>query len=73
MDTQLKVFSELFLELLEIVSVFGDISEHFQNLFDDVFLNNLQDFVVLQELSGDVQWQVFGVDDSLDERQPFRD
>jgi len=53
-DTELDIFTELFNEFLEVFSVFSDFSEHFQGLFNNIFFNDLQNIVVLQEFSADV-------------------
>ena len=50
-----------------------DLAEHFHTLLHDVLLDHLQDLVLLQELSGDVQRQIFGVHYSLDETQVLWD
>lgn len=73
MDPEFQVFGELFLELSLVFLVFCNFCEHFQAPFDNVFLDDLQHFVLLQHFSGNVQRQVVGVDDALDEAQPLRD
>jgi len=57
-DAEFHVFGELFVELGLIFFVFRDFSEHFQTPLDDVLLDDLKHFVLLQHLSGNVQWQV---------------
>jgi len=72
-DSELEVLGELFVELLVIFCVFLDFAEHFHALFDDVLLDDLEDFVLLQEFSGDIQWEIFRIDDSFYETEIFRD
>jgi len=54
-DTQLKVLSELFVELLIILGILTDLLDELQTLLGDVLLDNLQDLVVLEEFSGNVK------------------
>lgn len=51
MDSEFKVLSELFEEFLTIFGVFHNFSEEFNTFFDEVLLDDFQDFVVLEELS----------------------
>jgi len=55
MDTQFDVLGELFVELFIIFGILLDFGEQFQNFFDDVFLDDLEDLVLLQEFSGNVK------------------
>lgn len=66
-DSEFKVFSELFVEFFVVFGVFGDFLEKFDTFFDDVFLDDLQDFVLLEEFSGNVKGEIFGIDDSFNE------
>jgi hypothetical protein len=50
-----------------------DFGEQFQNFFDDVFLDDLEDLVLLQEFSGNVKRKIFRIDDSLNEAEAIRD
>ncbi len=47
--------------------------EGLDNLLDDVLPDDLKNLVLLKQLSGQVQRKVFGVHNTLDERQPFWD
>jgi len=47
MDTEFDVLSELFIEFLEIFLVFSDFLDHFNRFLNDIFLDDLQDFVML--------------------------
>ena len=59
MDSELKILGELFIELLVVLSILLDLSEHFKALLDDVLLYDLQDFVLLEGFSGDVKGKIF--------------
>mmetsp|Transcript_18093 Transcript_18093/g.30891 ORF Transcript_18093/g.30891 Transcript_18093/m.30891 type:complete len:540 (-) Transcript_18093:58-1677(-) len=72
-DSELEVLGELLVELLVVLLVLGDLGEHLEALLDDVLLDDLEDSVLLQGLSRDVQGQVVGVDDSLHEGEPLGD
>jgi hypothetical protein len=47
--------------------VFSDFSEHLEALLDDVLLDNLKDFVLLESLSGDVKRKIVGINNTLNE------
>merc|ERR1711981_1343170 len=68
-DSQLEVLAEGLVELGEVVLVFGDLVEHLEALLDDVLLHDLEDLVLLQHFTGNVQWEVLRVDDTLDEAE----
>merc|ERR1719387_1728041 len=72
-DSELEVLGVLLVELLVVLLVLSDLGEHLEALLDDVLLDDLEDSVLLQGLSGDVQWKIVGVDDTLDEREPLWD
>jgi len=72
-DAEFQVFGELFLEFGLVFLIFCNLCEHFKTPFDNVLLDDLQDLVLLQHFTGNVQWQVIGVDDTFDEAQPLRD
>jgi hypothetical protein len=58
-DSELQVLGELLVEFLVVFLVFLDLREHFKAFLDDVLLYDLQDFVLLKGLSGDVQGKIF--------------
>lgn len=64
-DTQLDVLSELLVELLEVLLVFSDLVEQLDALLHQVLPDDLENLRLLQHFSGNVQWQVFAVDDTL--------
>ena len=53
--------------------VLSDLVEELERLLDDVLLDDLHDLVLLERLTGQVERQVLGVNDALDEREPLRD
>jgi len=57
-DAEFKVLAELLIELLKVLSVFTDFLEEFDALFGDVFLDDFQDFVVLEIFSTDVERKI---------------
>mmetsp|Transcript_26698 Transcript_26698/g.74554 ORF Transcript_26698/g.74554 Transcript_26698/m.74554 type:complete len:584 (+) Transcript_26698:103-1854(+) len=69
--SELQALAELFVELFVIVLLLSDLREHLQALFHQVFLDDPEDFVLLERLPGDVQWEVFGIHDALHEVQPL--
>jgi hypothetical protein len=54
-DSELEVLSELFVELLIFLSILTDLGDEFNALLGDVLLDDLEDLVVLEELSADVE------------------
>mmetsp|Transcript_77935 Transcript_77935/g.170723 ORF Transcript_77935/g.170723 Transcript_77935/m.170723 type:complete len:651 (-) Transcript_77935:325-2277(-) len=68
---QLQALAELLVEFLVVVLLLGNLGEHLQALLDEVLLDHPQDLVLLEGLSGDVEGQVLGVDDTLDHVQPL--
>lgn len=66
-DAELEVLAKVLVELLEIVLVLGDLTEKFHALLHEVLANDFENLVLLQGLTGDVEGQVLGVHDTLDE------
>lgn len=52
--SEFKIFSKLLVEFFKVISILSDFSNKFNNFLDNIFFNNFQDFVVLQEFSGDI-------------------
>ena len=73
MDAELEVLAKVLVELLEIVLVLGDLTEKFHALLHEVLANDFENLVLLQGLTGDVEGQVLGVHDTLDEVEILRD
>ena len=61
------------IELGIVLLVLCDLIEELQALLDDVLLDDLQDLVLLEGLSGDVEWQILRIDDALDKAQVLWD
>ena len=72
-NTKLEVFRELLVELLVVLLVLLDLSKHLKALLDDVLLYDLEDLILLEGLSGDVQREIFRVNNTLNEAEPLRD
>merc|ERR1719204_883640 len=72
-DSQLHILGELLVELLAHVLILHDFFEHFHAFLDEILADHLQDFVLLKGFSGDVEREIFGVDDALDEAEVFGD
>lgn len=73
MDTELDVLAEGLVELAEVVLVLSNFSDEVEGLLDNVFADNLEDLVLLESLTRDVEREVFRVDNTLDEVEIFRD
>merc|ERR1719379_2532576 len=73
MDTKLQILGELLIELLVIILLFSNLCEHLEALFDQVFLNDAQDLVLLQSLARDVQGEILRIDDALYKAEPLWD
>jgi len=72
-NTELDVLAKGLVELGEIVLVFGDLADEIERLLDKVFTDNLEDLILLEGLTRDVEGKVFGVDDTLDEVEVLGD
>ncbi len=73
MNTELQVLAERIVELLEVLLVLSNLHEEVHALLDDVLANDLEDLVLLEHLTGDVEGEIPGVDDTLDEVEVFGD
>ena len=72
-DTELEVLAELLVELGVVLLVLGDLVEELEALLDEILLDDAQDLVLLESLTGDVQGKILRVDDTLDEGEPLGD
>lgn len=63
----LNVLAELLVELLVVLLVLGDLLEQLEALLDEILADHLEDLVLLEGLTRNVQWQILAVDDTLDE------
>ncbi len=73
MNTELQVLAECLVELLEVLLVLRNLSEEIHALFDNVLANDLEDLVLLEGLSGDVEREIFGVNDTPNEVEVLGD
>ena len=67
MNTKLDVLAEGLVELVEVILVLGNLGEQVETLLDDVLADDLEDLVLLERLTRDVERKIFRVDDTLDE------
>jgi len=72
-NTKLDVLAESLVELLEVILVLRELGEKVHTLLDDVLSDDLEDLVLLEGLTGDVEREVLGVNDTLDEVEIFGD
>src|SRR5215469_4529658 len=72
-DAELDVLAEGAVELFELLLVLCNLIEEFQRLLDNVLTDHLHDLVLLERLTGEVEREVFRVDNTLDEAEPFWD
>lgn len=71
-DTELDVLAEGVVELVELLTVLGNLVEKLKRLLDDVLLDDLHDLVLLEGLTRQVERKVLRVDNTLDEAEPLR-
>ena len=72
-DTELQVLAKGLIELVKVVLVFRDLTEEVHALLDNVLADDLEDLVLLQGLTGNVQWKILRVDNALDEVEVLGD
>ena len=72
MDAQLEVLGKGFIELGIVVLVFSDFGKHFEALFHNIFLDNLEDLVLLESLTGNVEGKILRVHNTLDKVKVLR-
>lgn len=66
-DTKLDVLAESLVELGKVVLVLSNLGEQVHALFNEVLANDLQDLVLLEGFTGNVEGEILRVDDTLDE------
>lgn len=66
-NNYLKILTKLFVELFVHVFIFGDFIKQLQAFLHQVLPDDFQDFVLLEHFSGDIQRQVLGIHNTLDE------
>ena len=72
-DTELDVLAEGLVELVEVVLVLRNLGEEVHALLDEVLADDLEDLVLLERLTRDVEREILGVDDTLDEVEVLGD
>mmetsp|Transcript_10905 Transcript_10905/g.28681 ORF Transcript_10905/g.28681 Transcript_10905/m.28681 type:complete len:633 (+) Transcript_10905:1264-3162(+) len=72
-NAELEVLGELLVERLVVLLVLGKLGEHVHAALDDGLADDLEDLVLLEHLAGNVEGQVLGIDDTLDEAKPLGD
>ena len=72
-DTELDVLAKGLVELVEVILILANLGEQIHALLYDVLADNFQDLVLLQCLTRDVQREVLGVNDTLDEVEVLGD
>ena len=73
MNTELDVLAEGFIELGEVVLILSNLADEVEGLFDKVFADNLEDLILLESLTRDIEGKVFRVDNTLDEVEVLGD
>merc|ERR1719329_145077 len=71
MDTELEALAELLVELLVIILLLGNLGKHFEALLDKVLLDDTENLVLLQGLTGDVQRKILRINNTLHEVEPL--
>merc|ERR1719468_806740 len=72
-DAKLYILTKLLVELLVVVLVLSNLLHSLHNLLDNVLTDDLEDLVLLEHFSGDVEWKILRVDNTLDKVQILRD
>jgi len=72
-NTELDVLAEGFVELGEVVLILSNLADEVEGLLDKVFTDNLEDLILLESLTRDVEGKVFRVDDTLNEVEVLGD
>mmetsp|Transcript_30206 Transcript_30206/g.85326 ORF Transcript_30206/g.85326 Transcript_30206/m.85326 type:complete len:434 (+) Transcript_30206:932-2233(+) len=73
MDAQLQVLAECLVELVEVILVLRNLIEQLQALLHNVLLDHLQNLVLLQHLTRNVEGQVLAVHNALHKAKVLRD
>jgi hypothetical protein len=72
-DTQLQVLAKCLVELVEVVLVLRNLADKVHALLDNILTDDLEDLVLLQRLTRDVERKILGVDDTLDKVEVLGD
>jgi hypothetical protein len=58
MNAKFQVLAERLVELLEVILVLRDLAEEDHALLNDVLADDLQHFVLLERLTGDIEGEI---------------
>ena len=73
MDTELDVLRKGLVELGKVVLVLGNLRDDVHRLLDQVLADDLEDLVLLEGLTRNVEGQIFRIDDTLDKVEVLGD
>jgi hypothetical protein len=73
MDTQLQVLAKRLVKLGKVVLVLCDLANEIHALLDNVLSDDLENLVLLERFTRDVQREILRVDDTLDKVEVFGD
>merc|ERR1719474_1798041 len=65
-DTKLQVLAELLVELLEVVLVLRQLLNQLKNLLDKILPDDLENLVLLEHFSGDIERKILRINNTLD-------
>merc|ERR1719474_434430 len=65
-DTELQVLAELLIELLEVVLVLRQLLNQLKNLLDKILPDDLENLVLLEHFSGDIEGKILRINNTLD-------
>merc|ERR1712137_298720 len=68
---KLEALAELLVELFIIILLFGNFGEHLEAFLDEILFDHAENLILLQGFTGDVEWQILGVNDALNKVQPL--
>jgi hypothetical protein len=72
-DTKLQVLAERLVELGKVVLILSDLAKEIDAFLNDVLADDLEDLVLLEGLTGDVERKILRVNDTLDEVEVLGD
>lgn len=72
-DTELQVLAERLVEFVKVVLVLCNLAKEIHRLLHDVLTDDLEDLVLLEGLTRDVEGEILGIDDTLDKVEVLGD
>ena len=66
-NTEFDILSEGLVELREVILVFRNFGDEVHRLFHEILADDLENFVLLECLTGDIERQIFRINDTLNE------